>query len=65
MLGELVRKTEVVKLFDVDPRTVSRWVREGKLAKPIRPGGTGHAYFRREDVEKLLKGERSHAQDQT
>lgn len=51
---ELLTPGEVAELFRVDPRTVSRWARDGKLAT-IRTLG-GHRRYLAAEVEKLLGG---------
>jgi excisionase family DNA binding protein len=43
---------EVAKLFRVDPKTVTRWAKAGKLTA-IRTLG-GHRRYRRSEVESLL-----------
>jgi excisionase family DNA binding protein len=43
---------EVARLVRVDPKTVSRWARTGKLTAYHTPGG--HHRFRAEDVRALL-----------
>lgn len=43
---------QVAEKFQVTPRTVSRWVRSGKLPG-YRVGG--HRRYRREDVEALAE----------
>ncbi|HSH31042.1 MAG TPA: BldC family transcriptional regulator [Candidatus Saccharimonadales bacterium] len=48
----LLTPSEVAKLLRVDPKTVSRWARTGKLAS-IRTLG-GHRRFRAKEVNKLL-----------
>lgn len=50
--GETVlTPAQVAAMFQVSPRTVSRWVREGKLVGFRTPGGVNR--FRKADVEKL------------
>jgi excisionase family DNA binding protein len=51
---ELLTPGEVAELFRVDPRTVTRWAKAGKLAT-IRTLG-GHRRYRAAEVEKLLGG---------
>jgi excisionase family DNA binding protein len=51
---ELLTPGEVAELFRVDPRTVTRWATDGKLAT-IRTLG-GHRRYNRVEVEKLLAG---------
>jgi excisionase family DNA binding protein len=43
---------EVAGILRVDPRTVSRWAKQGLLPCFRTPGG--HRRFHREDVEKLI-----------
>lgn len=49
----LLTPTEVAALFRVDPKTVTRWNKAGKLAC-IRTVG-GHRRFRESDVRALLR----------
>jgi excisionase family DNA binding protein len=48
----LLTTSEVAELCQVTPNTVSRWVREGRIAAIALPSGL--LRFRREDVEALL-----------
>ena len=48
----LLTPAEVAKLFRVDPKTVTRWAKTGKLTA-IRTLG-GHRRYRRSEVESLL-----------
>ena len=48
----LLTPAEVAKLFRVDPKTVTRWAKAGKLTA-IRTLG-GHRRYRRSEVEPLL-----------
>jgi excisionase family DNA binding protein len=50
----LLTPSEVAVLFRVDPKTVTRWAKAGKLT-PIRTLG-GHRRYRKSEVENLLKG---------
>ncbi len=50
----LLTPSEVAALFRVDPKTVTRWAKAGKLT-PIRTLG-GHRRYRKSEVETLLKG---------
>jgi excisionase family DNA binding protein len=52
---ELLTPAEVAQMFRVDPKTVTRWEKLGKLQSLRTPGGT-RRYFRAE-VEALLRGE--------
>ncbi len=49
----LLTPSEVARLFRVDPKTVTRWARAGKLT-PIRTLG-GHRRYRESEVKKLLQ----------
>lgn len=46
--------SEVARLFAVDPKTVTRWAQEGRLATIRTPGK--HRRFSRAQVEELLRG---------
>ena len=48
---KLLTPGEVAALFKVDPKTVTRWAKAGKLTC-IRTLG-GHRRYRREEVEKV------------
>ena len=50
----LLTPREVAELFGVDPKTVTRWAKAGKLTS-IRTLG-GHRRYRAADVEALLGG---------
>lgn len=50
---ELMTPDEVAKLFRVDPKTVTRWAKAGKIRAALRTPG-GHRRFRRTDVMDLL-----------
>ena len=52
---ELLTPAEVAVLFRVNPKTVTRWARAGKLSA-IRTLG-GHRRFRRDEVEAVLRSE--------
>jgi len=49
----LYTPAEVASLFRVDPKTVTRWAKQGRLT-PIRSLG-GHRRYRASEVEQLLK----------
>jgi excisionase family DNA binding protein len=51
--GRLLTPAEVAVMFRVDPKTVSRWALQGKIASVRTPGG--HRRFRESDVRALLK----------
>ncbi len=48
----LLTPAEVAKMFRVDPKTVTRWAKAGKLTA-IRTIG-GHRRYRRSEVQALL-----------
>ena len=48
----LLTPSEVASLFRVDPKTVTRWAKAGKLTA-IRTLG-GHRRYRRSEVQALL-----------
>ena len=50
----LLTPAEVAALFRVDPKTVTRWAKAGKLSA-IRTLG-GHRRYRAAEVEALLSG---------
>jgi excisionase family DNA binding protein len=52
---ELLTPSEVAKLFRVDPKTVTRWAKSGKLSS-IRTLG-GHRRYRASEVRLLLEGQ--------
>lgn len=54
---ELLTPSEVAKLFRVDPKTVTRWAKAGKLSS-IRTLG-GHRRYRAEEVRHLLDAQRT------
>lgn len=54
MGDRLLTPAEVAALFRVDPKTVTRWAKAGKLHS-IRTLG-GHRRFREDDVHRLLNG---------
>ena len=48
---ELLVPAEVAALFRVDPKTVTRWAKAGRIPSLKTPGG--HHRFRKDDVEEL------------
>ncbi len=50
--ADLLTPAEVASIFRVDPKTVTRWARDGKL-DAIRTLG-GHRRYRTEDIRELL-----------
>ncbi len=53
----LLTPAEVAAMFRVDPKTVTRWAKAGKLSS-IRTLG-GHRRYRESEVRKLLAGNES------
>lgn len=53
--NDLLTPAEVAVLFRVNPKTVTRWARAGKISA-IRTLG-GHRRFRREEIEAVLHSE--------
>lgn len=54
-MSDLMTPAEVAEAFHVDPKTVTRWAKAGKLSA-IRTLG-GHRRFRRAEVEAQLAGD--------
>jgi len=52
--GALLTPSEVATLFRVDPKTVTRWAKAGKISA-IRTLG-GHRRFHEDEVRQLLAG---------
>jgi excisionase family DNA binding protein len=52
--GALLTPSEVASLFRVDPKTVTRWAKAGKLSA-IRTLG-GHRRYSEDEVRRLLAG---------
>lgn len=48
----LLTPGEVAQLFRVDPKTVTRWAKAGKLHRILTPGG--HGRYRESEVRVLL-----------
>jgi excisionase family DNA binding protein len=49
----LLTPAEVAKLFRVDPKTVTRWAKAGKITA-IRTLG-GHRRYRQSEIQALIK----------
>jgi excisionase family DNA binding protein len=60
---EILTAREVARLFRVDPKTVSRWERTGRLRAFKTPGG--HRRFRRGDVERAISEARVRDDDRS
>ncbi|WP_407344011.1 BldC family transcriptional regulator [Pengzhenrongella phosphoraccumulans] len=52
--GALLTPSEVATMFRVDPKTVTRWAKAGKISA-IRTLG-GHRRFHEDEVRQLLSG---------
>ena len=48
----MLRPREVALLFKVDPKTVTRWAKTGRLTPVVLP--SGHRRYRAVDVEALM-----------
>ena len=57
---KLLTPAEVASLFRVDPKTVTRWAKAGKL-NSIRTLG-GHRRYRATEVRQLLDGHQATAE---
>lgn len=57
----LLTPAEVAAMFRVDPKTVTRWAKAGKLSS-IRTLG-GHRRYRESEVRELLSGVSSPQQE--
>ena len=57
----LLTPAEVAKLFRVDPKTVTRWAKAGKLTA-IRTLG-GHRRYRQSEVQNLLNAKPQNQED--
>lgn len=51
----LMTPAEVASLFGVDPKTVARWARAGKISSTRTLGG--HRRYLRSEIEQLLNPE--------
>jgi excisionase family DNA binding protein len=49
----LLRPGELADIFRVDPKTVTRWVGQGRITAIRSPGG--HHRFHRDEVRALLR----------
>lgn len=52
-LPHVLTAADLAPLFRVDPKTVSRWGRDGRIPSFRTPGG--HRRFRREDIAAFLE----------
>lgn len=51
----LLTSPEVAALFRVDPKTVARWAKAGRISSIKTPGG--HRRYRESEVRELIEGE--------
>jgi excisionase family DNA binding protein len=49
---ELLTPAEVAKAFRVDPKTVTRWAKQGRLKSIFTVGG--HRRYYRDQIEQML-----------
>ncbi len=52
----LMTPGEVAEQFRVDPKTVSRWAKAGRISSIKTPGG--HRRFKESEVRDLLNGDK-------
>lgn len=52
---DLLTPAEVAEIFRVDPKTVTRWAKSGKLTAVMTLGG--HRRYKRTEVELLMKAQ--------
>lgn len=52
----LLTPAEVAAMFRVDPKTVTRWAKDGRLSSIRTPGG--HRRYEESEVRALLEGRR-------
>lgn len=50
---KLLTPSEVATMFRVDPKTVTRWAKAGKLSSVRTPGG--HRRYKETEVRALLR----------
>jgi excisionase family DNA binding protein len=55
MNEKLLTPGEVAKLLRVDPKTVSRWAKDGRIHRVRTPGG--HSRFHESEIRELLTSE--------
>lgn len=55
---DLLTPGQVAAIFAVDPKTVTRWAREGRLKFQTTPGG--HRRYWRSEIERLKEGTTTH-----
>jgi excisionase family DNA binding protein len=50
--GALLRPREVAALLGVNPTTIARWAREGRISPLLTPGG--HRRYSPADIRRIL-----------
>jgi excisionase family DNA binding protein len=55
---DIMTLPEVASIFRVDPKTVSRWIKGGKIPSVQTPGGHHRIY--RDDVMRFFNGNQPH-----
>jgi excisionase family DNA binding protein len=51
----MLTPAEVAEMFRVDPKTVTRWAKAGRISSIRTPGG--HRRFRESEIRALFDGE--------
>lgn len=54
--NDLMTPAEVAEAFRIDPKTVTRWARTGKLTSIRTPGG--HRRYSRAEIDAIKTGTR-------
>lgn len=54
-LRDLMTVTEVAQALRVDPKTVTRWAKAGRLNATVTPGG--HRRFYRDEIAAVVSGD--------
>lgn len=54
---ELITRAKLLEMLDISTSTYDRWIKDGTLPTPIKPGGEGgKVYFKQDEViEALIK----------
>lgn len=51
---KLLKIREAAEMLGVNPETLRRWDRDGKLVA-VKIGSRGHRRYKKEEIEKLVK----------